>query len=157
VTFHTWTQGSQNNKIPMKIGCFSQCERLTLWSSRYLISYKICGLFVAFTVAGLDIVLITLSYIQIFITVFRLPQKEARLKAFNTCVAHICVFLQFYSLGFFSFFAHRFGSLIPPYIHILFSSTYLLVPPFLNPLVYGAKTKQIRVHMIKIFCSKNLL
>ena len=118
---------------------------------------KIYGLFVAFTVAGLDIVLITLSYIQVFITVFRLPQKEARLKAFNTCVAHICVFLQFYSLGFFSFFAHRFGSHIPPYIHILFSSTYLLVPPFLNPLVYGAKTKQIRVHIVKIFCSKNLL
>ena len=31
---------------------------------------KIYGLFVAFTVAGLDIVLITLSYVQIFITVF---------------------------------------------------------------------------------------
>ena len=113
---------------------------------------KIYGLFVAFNIAVFDLSFITLSYIQIFITVFRLPQKEARLKAFNTCVAHICVFLQFYSLGFFSFFAHRFGSHIPPYIHILFSSTYLLVPPFLNPLVYGAKTKQICIHRVKMFC-----
>ncbi|KAB0371086.1 olfactory receptor 52A1-like [Muntiacus reevesi] len=112
---------------------------------------KIYGLFVAFTVAGLDLTCITLSYVQIFITVFRLPQKEARLKAFNTCIAHICVFLQFYLLAFFSFFAHRFGSYIPPYIHILFASIYLLVPPFLNPLVYGAKTKQIRIHVIKMF------
>ena len=137
----------------------SYCEHMAVvkLAAQNIRVNKICGLFVAFTVAGLDIVLITLSYIQIFITVFRLPQKEARLKAFNTCVPHICVFLQFYSLGFFSFFAHRFGSHIPPYIHILFSSTYLLVPPFLNPLVYGAKTKQIRVHMVKIFCSKNLL
>ena len=114
---------------------------------------KIYGLFVAFTVAGFDLICISLSYVQIFTTVFRLPQKEARLKAFNTCIAHICVFLQFYLLAFFSFFAHRFGSHIPPYIHILFSSIYLLVPPFLNPLVYGAKTKQIRIHVVKMFSS----
>ncbi|XP_076968279.1 olfactory receptor 52A1-like [Tamandua tetradactyla] len=114
---------------------------------------KIYGLFVAFSVAGFDLIFITLSYIQIFITVFHLPQKESRLKAFNTCIAHICVFLEFYLLGFFSFFTHRFGSHIPPYIHILFSSIYLLFPPFLNPLVYGIKTKQIRVHVFKMFCS----
>uniref|UniRef100_A0A8C3VLS4 Olfactory receptor n=1 Tax=Catagonus wagneri TaxID=51154 RepID=A0A8C3VLS4_9CETA len=114
---------------------------------------KIYGLFVAFTVAGFDLTFITLSYMLIFITVFRLPQKEARLKAFNTCIAHICVFLQFYLLAFFSFFTHRFGSHISPYIHILFSSIYLVVPPFLNPLVYGAKTKQIRIQMVKMFCS----
>ncbi|XP_070482815.1 olfactory receptor 52A1-like [Equus przewalskii] len=116
---------------------------------------KIYGLFVAFTVAGFDLTFITLSYIQIFIAVFRLPQKEARLKAFNTCIAHICVFLQFYLLAFFSFFTHRFGSHFPPYIHILFSNLYLLVPPFLNPLVYGAKTKQIRVRVVNMFCSQN--
>ncbi|XP_004477682.2 olfactory receptor 52A1-like [Dasypus novemcinctus] len=115
---------------------------------------KIYGLFVVFTVAGFDLIFITLSYIQIFITVFRLPQKEARFKAFNTCIPHICVFLQLYLLGFFSFFTHRFGSQIPPYIHILFSSIYVQVPPFLNPLVYGLKTKQICIHMVKLFCFK---
>ncbi|EPY72752.1 olfactory receptor 52A1-like protein [Camelus ferus] len=112
---------------------------------------KIYGLFEAFIVAGFDLMFITLSYIQMCITVFRLPQKKARLKAFNTCIAHICVFLHFYLLAFFSF-THRFGTHIPSYIHILFSSIYLLVPPFLNPLVCGAKTKQICIHMVKM-CS----
>ncbi|XP_011216286.2 olfactory receptor 52A1-like [Ailuropoda melanoleuca] len=114
---------------------------------------KIYGLFVAFAVAGFDLIFITLSYILIFITVFHLPQTEARWKAFNTCIAHICVFLQFYLLAAFSFFTHRFGAHVPPYIHILFSSLYLLVPPFLNPLVYGANTKQIRINVVKMFCS----
>ncbi|XP_006885728.1 PREDICTED: olfactory receptor 52A5-like [Elephantulus edwardii] len=115
---------------------------------------KIYGLFVAFAILGFDIIFITLSYVQIFITVFQLPQKEARIKAFNTCIAHICVFLQFYLLAFFSFFTHRFGSHIPPYVHILLSNLYLLVPPFLNPIVYGVKTKQIRDQVLKLLFSK---
>ncbi|KAM6158442.1 uncharacterized protein ACDL77_022901 [Rhynchocyon petersi] len=115
---------------------------------------KTYGLFVAFAILGFDIIFITLSYVRIFITVFQLPQKEARFKAFNTCIAHICVFLQFYLLAFFSFFTHRFGSHIPPYVHILLSNLYLLAPPFLNPIVYGIKTKQIRDHAIKMLFSK---
>ena len=116
---------------------------------------KIYGLFVAFIILGFDIIFITLSYIRIFVTVFKLPQKEARLKAFNTCIAHICVFLVFYLLGFFSSFTHRFGFHIPSYIHILLSNLYLLVPPFLNPIVYGVKTKQIRDRASKIFHLKD--
>ncbi|XP_042639294.1 olfactory receptor 52A1-like [Orycteropus afer afer] len=118
---------------------------------------KIYGLFAAFTDVVFDLTLITLSYIQILTTVFRLPQKEARLKALVTCITHICVFLQFYLLAFFSFFTHRFGSQIPPYIHILFSSIYLLVPPFLNLLVYGLRAKQIHCYAVKIFvCARHL-
>nr|XP_003421522.1 olfactory receptor 52A5-like [Loxodonta africana] len=116
---------------------------------------KIYGLFVAFSILGFDIIFITLSYIQIFITVFNLPQKETRLKAFNTCIAHICVFLEFYLLAFFSFFTHRFGFHIPSYVHILLSNLYLLVPPLLNPIVYGVKTKQIRDRVFKILYSKD--
>ncbi|XP_060463851.1 olfactory receptor 52A1-like [Panthera onca] len=133
--------------------CYCEHMAIVKLAASNVRANKIYGLFVAFIVAGFDLTFITLSYAQIFFTVFRLPQKEARLKAFNTCIAHICVFLQFYLLAFFSFFTHRFGAHVPPYIHILFSSLYLLVPPFLNPLVYGAKTKQIRIHVVKLFSS----
>nr|XP_017495755.1 olfactory receptor 52A1-like [Manis javanica] len=100
------------------------------------------GLFVAFAILGFDMIFVFVSYILIFQAVFRLPQKEARLRAFNTCTAHIAVFLEFYILAFFSFFSHRFGH-VSPYAHILLSTIYLLVPPALNPIVYGVKTKEI--------------
>ncbi|KAM5223434.1 olfactory receptor 52A1-like [Hipposideros larvatus] len=104
---------------------------------------KSYGLFVAFAILGFDMIFVFISYILIFRAVFRLPQKEARLKAFNTCTSHIVVFLEFYILAFFSFFSHRFGH-VPSYAHILLSTIYLLVPPALNPIVYGMKTKEIR-------------
>ncbi|NXA57137.1 O52A5 protein, partial [Nothocercus julius] len=105
---------------------------------------KAYGLFVAFVILGFDLLLITLSYLLIFRAVFRLPERAARLKAMNTCVPHLCVFLEFYVLGFFSFLAHRFGHGISHCVHILLSSFYLLVPPTLNPLVYGIGNAAIR-------------
>lgn len=110
---------------------------------------KTCDLFVGFTILGFDMIFILISYILIFQAVFCLHQKEARLKAFNTCTAHIFVFLEFYILAFFSFFSHRFGHVVPS-THILLSTIYLLVPPALNPIVYGVKNKVICKHVAQV-------
>ncbi|XP_075053719.1 olfactory receptor 52A1-like [Mixophyes fleayi] len=112
------------------------------------------GLFVAFTVIGLDLLFILISYAMIFSAVFSLPSKDSRVRVFNTCAPHICVFLTLYVLAIFSFLSHRYGKRIPPYIHIILSDMYLLVPPMLNPLVYGMKTKQIREYFWKVFFYK---
>ncbi|XP_002754917.1 olfactory receptor 52A1 [Callithrix jacchus] len=114
---------------------------------------KSFGLFVAFAILGFDMIFVFISYILIFQTVFHLPQKEARFKAFNTCTAHIIVFLEFYILAFFSFFSHRFGH-VSAYAHILSSTIYLLVPPALNPIVYGLKTMEIRMRVAHLFIIK---
>lgn len=55
---------------------------------------KFYGLLEAIAVGDFDLILIILSYTQIFITVLHWPQKEACLKAFNTCIPHICIFFQ---------------------------------------------------------------
>ncbi|XP_043847969.1 olfactory receptor 52A1-like [Dromiciops gliroides] len=106
---------------------------------------KFYGLAVILSLCWCDISFISTSYILIFRAVLRLPGKEARVKAVNTCTAHITIIILSYSLALFSFLAHQYGHHVAPYVHILLAKIYLLVPPVVNPIVYGVKTKEIRI------------
>ncbi|XP_075761119.1 olfactory receptor 52E4-like [Pelodiscus sinensis] len=108
------------------------------------------GLFVLISGMGLDMFLIALSYIQILRAIFRLPTKETRLKTFGTCSSHLCVILAFYIPPLLVSLMSRFLPMLPLHFQSLIANVYLLVPPMLNPIIYGMRTKQIRVRLLRL-------
>ncbi|XP_035943611.2 olfactory receptor 51B2-like [Halichoerus grypus] len=92
----------------------------------------------------LDSVLILTSYILILNSVMRIASVEEQAKALNTCVSHISCVLVFYVTVTGLTLIHRFGQYVPHVVHIIMSYIYFLFPPFMNPIIYSIKTKQIR-------------
>ncbi|XP_077155432.1 olfactory receptor 52Z1P-like [Ranitomeya variabilis] len=117
---------------------------------------SVYGLVTAFSSTGVDMILITVSYAVIIRTVMSLPKSETRSKAFNTTLSHVCVILLFYIPAFFSFIAHRAGQgKIPPSVLILMANLYVIIPPMMNPIIYGIRTKEIRIRLTAMLC-KNM-
>ncbi|NWW92237.1 O52K1 protein, partial [Rhynochetos jubatus] len=111
---------------------------------------SIYGITAATIVVVSDSILIAVSYVLILREVIGLSSREARLKSFGTCSSHIGVILLFYMPGLFSFYAQRWGQRIPTHLRILMADLYLLVPPMLNPLIYGMRTKAIQGRVLSL-------
>ncbi|XP_012373942.3 olfactory receptor 14C36-like [Dasypus novemcinctus] len=84
---------------------------------------------------------ITRSYVYIFSTVLKFPTRTERGKAFSTCVPHILVVSVFLLSGAALYMKPTSNSrTIQDMITSVFYST---VPPFLNPIIYSLRNKQI--------------
>ncbi|CAI9609244.1 unnamed protein product [Staurois parvus] len=110
---------------------------------------SVFGLTVVLFVIICDVTLIAVSYYFILRTVLKLSSQAAKKKAFSTCTSHVCVFLTSYTLGAFSCVTYRIGAIVPC-IHIIMAIFYVLIPPAINPIIYGVKTKEIRTAVYKV-------
>ncbi|CAI9153244.1 unnamed protein product [Rangifer tarandus platyrhynchus] len=111
------------------------------------------GLFIILSVMGVDSLFIGFSYILILRAVLELSSQGAALKAFNTCISHLCAVLAFYVPLIGLSVVHRLSG-PTSLLHVIMANIYLLLPPVVNPIVYGAKTKEIRSRVFRIFSQK---
>ncbi|XP_062054178.1 olfactory receptor 52P1-like [Lepus europaeus] len=145
-----WLPYCRSNIIPHTYCEFMALIELACAETRIC---RIYSLSAAFLTGGLDFILIIWSYVVILYTVFHLPSKAARLKTSGICASHVCLILVAYTPAFFSFLTHRFGHSVAPHIHIFVANIYLLVPPMVNPMIYGIRTKRIRERFLQVLTS----
>ncbi|KAM8970982.1 olfactory receptor 5B12-like [Sarcophilus harrisii] len=96
------------------------------------------GLFTVFS----PLLVISTSYLLIFITIMSIRSAEGRQKAFSTCTSHLTVVSIFYGTIVFMYFQpsskHSMDS------DKIVSVFYTTVIPMLNPLVYSLRNKDVK-------------
>ncbi|XP_074021324.1 olfactory receptor 14A16-like [Numenius arquata] len=93
-------------------------------------------------------VFIVVSYVQIFRAVLRIPSEQGRHKAFSTCLPHLAVVSLFVSTG---IFAHlKPPSISSPFLDLVVSVLYSVVPPAVNPLIYSMRNQELKDALWKV-------
>uniref|UniRef100_A0A8C3S5C1 Olfactory receptor n=1 Tax=Chelydra serpentina TaxID=8475 RepID=A0A8C3S5C1_CHESE len=93
--------------------------------------------------------LVILSYVCILSTILKMPSAESRLKAFSTCSSHLVVVTLFYGSA--SFMYLRPKSTYSPPVDKLFSLSYTIVTPFLNPMIYSLRNEEVKGAIRKLW------
>ena len=85
-----------------------------------------------------------------------LHSSENRSKFMQTCLPHLLCLNTFLLSMIFDLMYVRFGtSTIPQSVKNFMAIEFLVVPPILNPLIYGLKLTQIRNRIVQFFLRKN--
>ncbi|XP_075051149.1 olfactory receptor 52K1-like [Mixophyes fleayi] len=109
---------------------------------------NIFGLFVSVAAMVVMPLLITLSYIAILKVCAK--SKDVRDKAMQTCAPQLISILMFVTVCAFEIFVYRFvPSRVPYGLRVVMSVQGIVLPPLVNPLLYGLKMKCIKVRIGK--------
>ncbi|XP_073525056.1 olfactory receptor 51E1-like [Phyllobates terribilis] len=100
---------------------------------------------------GGDNSLTIFSYIQILRAVDKLKSPQARWKSLSTCSAHAILLTLFYISATFPLYLYIFYPDSPLYVKSISQLITCLLLPMINPIIYGAKTKEIRDGLRRLY------
>ncbi|XP_020822076.1 olfactory receptor 6F1-like [Phascolarctos cinereus] len=95
------------------------------------------------------------SYVQIIITIIKMPSWEAKKKAFSTCASHLTVVTIYYGTIIFTYVRPpaKYNFTIGKVISVF----YCVITPLLNPLIYTLRNKDVKKALKKSLARKKLL
>ncbi|XP_066555214.1 olfactory receptor 6Y1-like [Amia ocellicauda] len=143
-----------SSRLPL---CGNQIERVycSNWSVVKLsciptTSNNTVGFFLAVISAFLPLCFILYSYMSILVVCYK-SSKNFRKKALQTCLPHIITCINYSIATFSDITLSRFESEhILKVVSIILSLEFLVIPPLLNPLIYGMNLPEIRKRLINI-------
>lgn len=88
------------------------------------------------------LIAIFLSYIFIFMSIFKITSSKGRQKAFSTCSSHLICVLTFFTAIFFTYLRpHSGGFRVQDKVASVF---YTAVTPMLNPIIYCLRNQEVK-------------
>nr|XP_006014613.1 PREDICTED: olfactory receptor 2K2-like [Latimeria chalumnae] len=103
--------------------------------------------FIVMTLVATPTILIVISYLFILKT-SRKASKEARGKAIQTCAPHLLTFFTFIIGIAFEISQRHFNiSKFPKFLQTFMSMEPVIIPPLANPVIYGLRTKEIKLKL----------
>lgn len=142
----TFTITFCSNKINQFFCEIPQLLKLSCSSSSYLIELGPL-VFTVLICVGCFIFTVT-SYVYIFRAVFVIPSVEGKKKAFSTCLPHLAVLCLFYFTGIYACLGTMFRTASG--LDLLLAVLYSMVPPFMNPIIYSMRNKEITTALWKL-------
>ncbi|XP_074836948.1 olfactory receptor 2AT4-like isoform X1 [Carettochelys insculpta] len=110
------------------------------------------GFSIAMTISVVPLMLVTLSYVHIIISILKINSKVGRGKAFSTCTAHLIVVGTYYSSIAVAYISYRAD--LPIDIHIMGNVVFAVLTPLLNPLIYTLRNKEVKCSVKKFILLK---
>ncbi|EHB11898.1 Olfactory receptor 14I1 [Heterocephalus glaber] len=89
------------------------------------------------------------SYVNIFSTVLKMLSMEARNKAISTCTPQLAILLLFLISGVVPVFSPSANK--PSLKNLLTAMFYTMVPPFINPIIYSLRNREINAALRRMF------
>ncbi|XP_031150944.1 olfactory receptor 51I2-like [Sander lucioperca] len=112
---------------------------------------NIVGQFITMTTVFIPLFFVLYTYLRILI-VCRRSSSEFRGKALQTCLPHIVTFVNFCISLFCEILLSRYNiDEMNPFVFVVLSLEFLIIPPINNPLVYGLNLPQIRRVIFSFF------
>ncbi|KAM8821593.1 LOW QUALITY PROTEIN: olfactory receptor 2AT4 [Eudromia elegans] len=107
------------------------------------------GCSIAMTVSFVPLLLVTVSYICITVSVRKISSKGGRAKAFSTCTSHLLVVGTYSSSIAVAYVSYRAD--IPVDIHVMSNVIFSILTPLLNPIIYTLRNKEVKSAVKKTF------
>ncbi|XP_076863866.1 olfactory receptor 6N2-like [Brachyhypopomus gauderio] len=118
-----------NNNVTMKLSCGDISVR------------NVFGVFVTIVAIIPPVMFIVFSYMRILVVCFK--NSNYRNKALRTCLPHLFACISFTVSASFEIISSRFDSNVPQILVMILSVENFIVPPLVNPIIYGLKVQEI--------------
>ncbi|XP_072315908.1 olfactory receptor 52B2-like [Eucyclogobius newberryi] len=111
---------------------------------------NIVGLFNTAVMQAISVSVQGFSYVKILISCMLTKKLDMKTKAVNTCMAQLVIFVMFEIVATFTILSHRFQN-VSADLQKIMGMLIFLVPPLLNPIVYGLYTNEIRSTLLTLW------